>query len=300
MISMNLKRILIQSGVVAGISLNVTLPLVADTVARVGGDEVELGELREMLPELGETQRAALSQNPEGLNQLVRTLLIRQMVLEEAIATNWDQNPQALAAIEEARKAAIVESYLEKVSEVPEGFPSESQLKAFYESSRASLTAPKQYKLAQIFVSAEKVGGMERAAERARQIYDVASKDLSKFGAYAKKYSDEETTAEKEGEIGFLTLDSLQPTLRPLVENLEVGAMTEPVELSEGYHLVKLLEVQDAYTLPFEDVREQLAVRMRENRANVNRRAYLERLARENPVAINELVLSKLLGEEEQ
>lgn len=270
----------------------------AETLARVGNTEVSVADVRPLLPRLDPSQREALSADPASLNQLVRSLLLEQLVLKEALGKDWQDRPEVLEEIERAKEKTIVESYLQAVSEVPETYPSDEDLRAYYESNKASFETPRQYKLAQIFVALPADASAEQeemVAMKLEQISGLLGDEPDNFGTLAGKFSEEKTSAQAGGVIGWLTLDQIQPRLRETVLNLQPGGISSPVRLQDGYHILKNLEERAPQTVPLEDIREPLATRMRADRAISNRQAYLTRLLRENPVAINEIALTELL-----
>ncbi len=296
-----LKRIL-RKGTRAGATVIASLAFLegtlhAETAARVGSREIDLDQLEALMPELTPSEKMAFAANPETFNQYVRSLLIRQVVHEAAIENEWDLNPKAQEAIERARQSAIVESYLQAVAGVPEDFPSEEQLTAFYEANRASFTAPRQYDLSQVFLSTSGSENPEALEERANKIRQAILEERIGFAEAAEKFSEEEASAENGGRIGWVAEDNLQPDLKPLIAELEPGEITDVVRLPNGFHIVRLEETREEFTVPFEEVRSRLAAQLRARRAQANREAFLQRLIDENPVALNEIVVGELLEE---
>ncbi len=63
------------------------------------------------------------------------------------------------------------------------------------------------------------------------------------FSEAAQKYSKDEPTASKGGELGWFQVDQFQiPTFKSAVANLKPGEISEPVSTKFGYHLVQLEE----------------------------------------------------------
>ncbi|EIP99046.1 hypothetical protein OpiT1DRAFT_03549, partial [Opitutaceae bacterium TAV1] len=123
-------------------------------IARVSDTDVRIDDIRSSLESLDPREQAALAANPALLSQAVRSLLARRVVLAEAVAQKWDKNPAFTAQLEKLRENALIESYLQSVSQPPADFPSEADLHAVYEANRAALVAPRQFRVAQIFVAA--------------------------------------------------------------------------------------------------------------------------------------------------
>ena len=101
-----------------------------DVIARVGDSDVTADEIRAVIGLLDPRQQAALARDPALLSQTVRTLLANRLVLKEALAKKWDQQPAVTAQIELARENAIVESYLQSLTTPPADYPGEADLKA--------------------------------------------------------------------------------------------------------------------------------------------------------------------------
>jgi len=116
------------------------------------------------------------------------------------------------------------------------------------------------------------------------------------FAALARGQSDEASSAARDGEIGWAAESELKPEIRSQVVGLGKGGVTDPVRLEDGWHILKLIDTEAAHTRPLAEVKEALIQRIRAERAEANRRAYIAELFKQNPPVINEIALSKLLG----
>ncbi|RRJ97091.1 peptidylprolyl isomerase [Opitutaceae bacterium TAV4] len=268
-------------------------------LARVSDTDVRTEDIRAALETLDPREQAALARDPNLLNQAVRSLLARQIVLKEALAKKWDQQPAAAAALQRSRDNALVESYLQSVSQPPEGFPSEAELSAFYEASKSQLLVPSQYRLAQIFIAAPKgadPADIDRAKIRSEAVKKQLAQSGADFAAVARAQSDEKVSAERGGEAGWVLETQLRPEIREVIKTLPTNTVSDPVRLDDGWHIVKAIETKEPYTLKLDEVRAQLTQQLRNERARANRQAYLSRLLEQNPMVINELALSQVLA----
>ena len=280
-----------------------TLPAASTTaeagvVARIGDLDVKLDEIRTALQNLDLREQAAISRDPALLNQVVRSLLVQRIMFREAQAKKWEQQPEVKAQLERVRQAAVTESYLEAMSRPPESYPSETEIQAAYDANKASFLIPRQYRLAQVYIASP--AGAEKAAdEKAQARFEAVKKKLAAkdadFAAVARAESDEAATAAQGGEIGWLTEAQLQPEIRPAVTRLAPGGISDGVRLNDGWHIVKCLDIKEPFTPTLEQLRSQLVRQLRAEKTKANSQAYLARLLQQNPVAINELALSKVL-----
>ena len=270
-----------------------------DVVARIGNTDIKADEIRSSIESLDSRQQAALARDPNLLNQLVRSILVQRVVLNEALSKHWDQEPAIVAQLARVRDNTIRETYLASVSQPPPGYPSETELKAAYEANKPSLLVPRQFRLAQIYIALPETAD-KADADKAQTKLDGVKRSLHQkdadFAAIARAESDESQSAAKGGEIGWLPENQIQPEIRSQISGLTKGAASDPIRLADGWHLIKILDSKDPYTPSLDEVRAQLIERLRAERAREISQAYVTKLLQQTPVSINELALSKLLN----
>lgn len=287
----------ILPGVAAlGLSLGGVHAAGTDIIAEVGAQPVNIDELAPYFENFTASQRDAFKQNPSALNQTVRLLLLQQVLLKEAETAGWDKQPEVAEELARLRQRAIAESYLRTVAKVPEGYPTDAEVKTVYEARKGTLVVPRQLQLAQIYIADPKAAD-KATSEKARAQIDAVAKKLKQsgadFAAIARTDSEESQTAARGGEIGWVAEASLQPEIRTKLG--AKGSVTEAIRLGEGWYFVKVLDVRESRTPTLDEVKDQLAKAMRAERFKQNQEAYLAKLAQQNPMSINELALSKLL-----
>lgn len=265
-----------------------------DVVARVGSRDVTIAEVRAQIAALGPRERAAVAADPSLLAQAVRRYLVDELVLSAALARKWDQRPEVAAQLERARRVALADSFLDGMSQPPETYPSETEVQALYDANKTSFVTPRQFQIAQIFVAAPDRG----AEDAARVRLDAALSRLRQAGGDFKALRPEDLARDKgdrADELGWVAENKIRPEIREQVAGLAKGAVSQPVKLADGWHVLKLIDTKPAGFMSLEEVRPQLAARLRQERSNQLRTAFVQDLARQNPAAINELALSRAL-----
>ncbi len=116
----------------------------------------------------------------------------------------------------------------------------EDQIKNYYARMGGAKDSEMQFRIAHIFIEGKKSAAAAKA--RADQIYKDASQAPENFAAMVKEVSDDTSTVEAGGELGFFTLSSLVSEFRKAVPKTPVGQVTAPIKTSAGYHIVKVLE----------------------------------------------------------
>jgi len=271
----------------------------ADVVARVGSAPVAAAEIRAYLQGLPEADREALAGNPAVLSQTVRAYLVRRMVLAEAREQKFEDKPETQAQLARLREEALAELFLQSAAALPEGVPSEAEIKAAYAANKAALMMPRRYRLAQVFIAAAKGDAQAEAAGRDK-LAALTRKLRARgadFAAVAKEYSDNAAEAARGGEIGWVPEDRIVGPIRDAAAGLAKGAVSNPIRLDDGWHVVRLLDTKPAGPRAFEEVRESLRAQLRRTAQQKARKAYLDGLLKRHPTAIDELALSRLAEE---
>ena len=132
--------------------------------------------------------------------------------------------------------------------------PTEEQLKAYYEANRYSIMQVEMRKLQEVVVKTRE----EAEALKAK----IESGELTMFQA-AADYSIAPGAKQQLGEVGWVAEGRAQPALNEVIFKLDPGELGGPVESTEGWHLVKVLDVTDAKFDNFEDKETRKLTRRR-------------------------------------
>lgn len=267
-------------------------------LGRAGEKEVLVEEIRPALNGLSESEIESLSRDPAALNKLVRSLVVQHLVLQQALAKKWDERPEVAERIRHAREVAITDSFLKSVSQPPESYPNEAELRTAYEARRAALVMPRSFRLAQIYISDPR-GQDKEVAKKARERVDTVRERVrapkSDFAAIAREFSEERESAARGGEIGWLTEQQIQPEILAKLPELSFNVVSEALRLDDGWHFIKVMDARQPFTPPLEQIRGELTRQLRAERTRAATQEYLSKLLQEAPLVINELALSKLL-----
>jgi peptidylprolyl isomerase len=265
-------------------------------LGRIGDIEVTTDQLRESLAGL-EGANTNTVNNPQALSQYARALLLQRLVLQQAREQKWDQDPAVIARMVRAREASLSESYLESKSKPDASYPSEQEIKNAYEAKISKLLIPKSYELAQIFIESPESGDPAAQAKAKSKLEEVrkqlSAKDAD-FSSIARNSSDEKSSAENGGKIGWLAENQIQPEIRSKLPNLKLKAVSEPIRLNAGWHIIKLLDIREARPPTLDEIRDNLVTSMREEKSRELRQNFIADLLKKHPLAINEIELMKL------
>lgn len=83
--------------------------------------------------------------------------------------------------------------------------------------------------------------GIKQRIERLREKI-LAGED---FATVAREYSEDAKTRAKGGELGWFLVEQIPPQFKPIITDLKVGEVSQPVRSSLGYHLIRLDDRQE-------------------------------------------------------
>ena len=95
-----------------------------------------------------------------------------------------------------------------------------------------------QYQLGEIFIESSRVGGPDAAMNGATQLVAQLQQGAP-FSAVARQFS-AASTAANGGDAGWLAAGELRPEIRPVVEQLRPGQLSQPIPVDNGVYIVYL------------------------------------------------------------
>ncbi|WP_312341259.1 peptidylprolyl isomerase [Stutzerimonas nitrititolerans] len=267
-------------------------------VARLGDQYVEASELQSLLDNLPETTRQQLRDNRPALDDWLRSRLAEKRLLDQAGAQGWTSRPEIQEMTRSATEQIVLRTYLGSVSQVPDDYPSEDELRAAYEANKANWAAPPLFHVSQIFLAIDGRQPEDAVRKKALELAKRARDGKADFAELAAKHSEDRESGQRGGDIGKRQLEQLLPEVRPVLARLEVGAVSEPVQSATGFHILKLTDLQPARVASLEEVGAQLRTKMRAARQEQIAKAYLDGLVNSAQLSIDGAVLSEVLEQD--
>lgn len=249
--------------------------------ARVGATEVTVEDLIRFAS-LNPQRVRTLAAGPEGradvLRLLIANVLLQQAMAEEGVLPT-DSDPESYQrAYEQLRAKYFAES---------EAIP-EADVRAFYDENLSLFGIPAAARISQIqFRFPENADDEAKAATKRRAEAALERLDAGEaFSTVAAEMTENDNAKESKGDLGFIERDRWSPWLSQALEGVAVGQHTGAVPSPVGYEILQVTDTRDAITAPFEDVREDVERRLRQQRELEARDAYIKRLAEKTNIVI--------------
>lgn len=171
--------------------------------------------------------------------------LAQSKVDEAQIKAYYDANPAEFRTPERVRAEYVMLSADALMKQDP---VTEAELKAAYEQRINQYSVAEVRTVSHILV---------KTKDEADKILAEAKKSPAKFAELAKKNSLDTGTAEKGGDLGAVTRESLDPKLAEAIYSMKNGEM-RVAESKFGFHVLRV-GVQAGKARGFEEVRKELA-----------------------------------------
>jgi len=213
-------------------------------VATVDNTTVSWGEVRELMVGADKRAKSAefyLDSDTERLKRLDVYIDNRVMAMKGR-AAGLESDRSYVERTREYRKTRLINLHRSQL--ISAWTPSDKELKAFFEANKDKITVPEMRKVQMVVLQTQ------AEAEDIKQ--KIESGEMTIFQA-AKDYSLDPSAKQTLGEMGWVTHGSGFPALDELTFIQEPDVLGGPVESPAGWHLVKVLDVQDAQMLYLEE-----------------------------------------------
>ena len=256
-------------------------------LAEVNGGTITTGDFNRELKNLPEYLKA-MADTPQGRKEMLDTMVIRELILQQASKEGVDKGPEIEEKMQDLKKRLIVEAFLKKKVET-ESQVSDADLKKFYEENIDKFKAGEQIKASHILVKSEK-----EAKDLLAQIKSGAN-----FEELAKKHS-VDSSAAKGGDLGWFGKGSMVPAFEKAALALKEGQVSDVVKSDFGYHIIKLTGKRPAGTSPFEEVKEQIKAAIMPTKQQEVFQKIKEDLKKDAKIVVKEDALNAMGGVKEE
>ncbi|MBU6433014.1 MAG: peptidylprolyl isomerase [Nitrospirae bacterium] len=249
-------------------------------IAIVNSDLIMLSEMkRELAPERERIQKEyrgdALARRLKTAEYMALTSMIeRKLQLQEAKTRGVEvtdqevrqavQNMKQQGETVDEANPAYMKNVREQLTllkvvdrEVRSGvMVADSDMKRYFQEHRDRFALPEEYTLSQIHIQARSPDDTAEAKEKAREVMALLKQGES-FEDLALRFSDG-PNASRGGRLGLVRQGELLPGIERAIANLVPGGISDMIETSEGFHIVRLEDKKPKQFRPYEEVRIEI------------------------------------------
>ncbi|MET3441259.1 peptidyl-prolyl cis-trans isomerase D [Variovorax paradoxus] len=146
----------------------------------------------------------------------------------------------------------------------------EADLKTYYDENKARFGTKEERRASHILITAPAsapAADREKAKAKAEQLLAEVKKAPATFADVARKNSQDPGSAEKGGDLDFVTRGAMVKPFDDAMFALKKGDISDVIETEFGYHVIRLTDIKPAVVPPFEQVRATIESEVRAQQA---------------------------------
>jgi len=147
---------------------------------------------------------------------------------------------------------------------------SEADLRSYYDQNSARFGSKEERRASHILIAAPagaSAADREKARAKAEQLLAEVRKAPGTFAEVARKNSQDPGSAEKGGDLDFVTRGAMVKPFEDAMFALKKGEISDVVETEFGFHIIHLNDIKPAVVPPFEKVRATIENEVRSQQA---------------------------------
>jgi peptidyl-prolyl cis-trans isomerase C len=253
------------------------------TLAEVNGTKITVKDFNAEVENLPPYIRP-MAQTPEGKKELLESMVVRELVLEQAKKDGIDKSKEVVTRLEDLKKRVVVEAFVRKKIEQDIKI-SDDEMKKFYDQNKDKFKSGEQVKASHILVKSE---------SSAQDILSQLKKGAS-FEELARKNS-ADASAAKGGDLGWFSKGTMVPEFDKVAFGLKDGELSNVVKTPYGFHIIKVTGKRAAGVRSFDEVKDQIKAAMMPAKQQEVLQQLKESLKKNAKISIKEDVLNEVGG----
>ena len=225
------------------------------------GQKLTVADILSEVNKMQSPVRVEFLKNPDSIQQVVRNLLVRRMLAQEAEKDKLNEDGVIKASMQVAVERVLSDAKIRQLD--LENAPDEKALEAYarnkYQANLDKYKQAPQTRASHILIEKKDADSIKFAEQLIVKI-----KNGESFEELAKTHSKDPGSAVRGGDLGFFADGRMVKSFEDAVKALvKPGDISAPVESQFGYHIIRLDERKPAVTPSFDELKVQLMAEAR-------------------------------------
>ena len=213
-----------------------------------------------------------------GLNEQQRVVSISPIsfqsfmsqakVDDAAVKNYYEQNSNEFQAHEQAKVEYVKFSADDLLAKVK---ASDEDARKYYDEHHNEFGTPEERRAAHILIAVKgsaPQAEQDMAKAKAEQILQQVRQNPAKFADLARKYSQDPGSASNGGDLGYFGRGMMVKQFDAAAFALNMGEISGLVKSDFGFHIIKLLAIKPSRVLPFDEARQGIVNKLRQQKAD--------------------------------
>jgi peptidyl-prolyl cis-trans isomerase C len=248
-------------------------------VARIGDKIITLEEFEKEVESLPDFYKPLLLE-PKAKREFLEKLIDREILLLEARKAGVYEREDVRRKIEECEKGVILDAFLSQILREKDEV-TEEEAKRYYDEHKEEFFMNESIRVRHIVV---------RTLEEAKEIKKRLEQGED-FVELAKRYSIS-PSGKWGGDLGYIQRGQVGKEFEKAAFSLKrPGEISDIVKTTFGYHIIRLEDRKPPRQLSFEEVRDKIIQKLKEQKKQKALEDYLKKVKKQYKIVINEKLL---------
>lgn len=174
----------------------------------------------------------------------------------------------------------LIETQIVQKIKIPD-----EESKIFYDTYPKLFKQPEQIKASHILIKVEPDADEIKKSEAKQKIKKI-QQELKKgrdFAALAKEFS-EGPSKTKGGDLGYFQQGRMVKPFEDVAFALKTEEVSDIVETQFGYHIIKVVDKKPEKTIPYEDIKNDLAQHLKQEKTKEELNEYIQKLREKSKI----------------
>jgi len=258
-------------------------PTAADgvVIASYGGETFTEQTLRDELGRLNKRSRKALT-DVDRRKQFVENFILSDLIYQEGRREGLDEDADIQKQLRDLERRLVIQKVMQEHQSAP---VTDEEVREYYETHADEFKSDR-VKASHILVKEE---------EEANEIMAELQEDPSKFAELAEAHSIDKSNASRGGDLGYFGRGRMVKEFEEAAFVLdEDGQLSPIVKTRFGYHIIMRTEREDGTVKAFDDVKNQIRIRLINEKRRSNTQEFLEALKTTSNYHLDEAALMSI------
>jgi len=241
-------------------------------IAHVGSETIYKEDVDAELRDLP-SHLQHLVQNNSARQQVLKTLIRRSVLSQQAFALGLDQDALVHRRINRSRDSIMIEVLRDwELSQLPT--PSPEDIEKYYKLHISHFTTPEQIHARHILV---------RQKSEALDILKELKRHKDDFASLAAHHSIDDSNKSRGGDLNWFPHGIMVPSFEKVAFALKnTGDISKPVKTQYGWHIIELLGKRPAYKQTLEEAKEEILQILRQQALD----SWMDTLVKDSQITI--------------
>lgn len=282
-----MKSTSVLAAALAASSLALAAPIAPDAPIIIDGPiTVDALDIEAYMLRVPEIHRAEVRASADRIATMADNLFIGRTLADRARKDGLDKDPAVQRRMVQLQEALLADLYIERMDKAVAGMNLDARARELFNAEPEKYSRPAQIRVQYIMIGL--LGRTrESAAELAKRVVEEARAGKEDFLALAARHSDDPDKSRHGGDLGWRVAGGLPAPVEAVVAKMSrKGEISDPIEMTNGFHIVRFMERRPAQPATFEAAKDTIVKAERERIAKARHEDLVREIRSSSTVTI--------------